>query len=421
MGKLAYYGYKISPNQLETDEGFLICRNVPIARTGDQNYLESEVIEDGNPQKVVKVHRPESEVFADAAIASFEGKPFTNDHPPVLLDMENALSYEKGHVQNVRRGFGEWDGYMIADLHVHDAETIEAIKGGKRQISCGYECIYTDNGDGTYTQSKIRGNHVAIVEEGRAGHKAAIMDSINKAKADEQPERNKKAMSKNAFWSTLFGHAAEGKSAEEITKMVQDTADALNESGGEKTEEKTSDKCGTKDEDYSKKLFESIDALNKRLDMIEARLPKNDTEDVDPIETALKEMEKVAEKREGEEFEEKEDGVDKNSTDVNAEEAVTVPAENMDACKDSMDAATIKAILTAVKPSIAGIKNADERKVVTDALLNSFKIKNSANDSVKLAQALPTMKPANANKGMSIEEVQKAYDQLNPHTRKENK
>ena len=30
---LAYYGYTISPNQLETVEGFLICRNVPIART----------------------------------------------------------------------------------------------------------------------------------------------------------------------------------------------------------------------------------------------------------------------------------------------------------------------------------------------------------------------------------------------------
>lgn len=419
MGKLAYYGYKISPNQLETDEGFLICRNVPIARTGDQQYLASELGLDGD--KVVTVHRPEEEVFSEATIASFEGKPVTDNHPSELLDSSNVTIHSKGHAQNIRRGAGEWNDYLVGDLFVQDERLIEEVRNGKREVSCGYSVDYVDNGDGTYTQRNIRGNHIAIVEEGRAGHKAAIMDSINKAKADEQPERNKKAMSKNAFWSTLFGHAAEGKSAEEITKMVQDTADALNESEGEKTEENTSDKCGTKDEDYSKKLFESIDALNKRLDMIEARLPKNDTEDVDPIETALKEMEKVAEKREGEEFEEKEDGVDKNSTDVDAEEAVTVPAENMDACKDSMDAATIKAILTAVKPSIAGIKNADERKAVTDALLNSFKIKNSANDSVKLAQALPTMKPANANKGMSLDEVQKAYDQLNPHTRKENK
>ncbi len=420
MGKLAYYGYKISPNQLETDEGFLICRNVPIARTGDQQYLASELGLDGD--KVVTVHRPEEEVFSEATIASFEGKPVTDNHPSELLDSSNVTIHSKGHAQNIRRGAGEWNDYLVGDLFVQDERLIEEVRNGKREVSCGYSVDYVDNGDGTYTQRNIRGNHIAIVEEGRAGHKAAIMDSINKAKADEQPERNKKAMSKNAFWSTLFGHAAEGKSAEEITKMVQDTADALNESEGEKTEENTSDKCGTKDEDYSQKLFESIDALNKRLDMIEARLPKNDTEDVDPIETALKEMEKVAEKREGEEFEEKEDGVDKNSTDVDAEEAVTVPAENMDACKDSMDAAMVKAILTAVKPSIAGIKNVDERKAVTDALLNSFKIKNSANDSVKLAQALPTMKPAKTiNKGMSIDEVQKAYDQLNPHTRKENK
>ena len=412
MGKLAYYGYKISPNQLETDEGFLICRNVPIARTGDQQYLASELGLDGD--KVVTVHRPEEEVFSEATIASFEGKPVTDNHPSELLDSSNVTIHSKGHAQNIRRGAGEWNDYLVGDLFVQDERLIEEVRNGKREVSCGYSVDYIDNGDGTYTQRNIRGNHIAIVEEGRAGHKAAIMDSINKAKADEQPERNKKAMSKNAFWSTLFGHAAEGKSAEEITKMVQDTADALNESTEEKDKENTSDKCETKDEDYSKKLFESIDALNKRIDALEARFPKVEEKDSDPIEEALKAMENEEDKTDDQ-------GADKNSTDVDAEEAVTVPAENMDACKDSMDAATIKAILTAVKPSIAGIKNADERKAVTDALLNSFKIKNSANDSVKLAQALSTMKPANVNKGMSLDEVQKAYDQLNPHTRKENK
>ena len=40
---LAYYGYTISPNQIETGEGFLICKNVPIARTGDQQYLGREI------------------------------------------------------------------------------------------------------------------------------------------------------------------------------------------------------------------------------------------------------------------------------------------------------------------------------------------------------------------------------------------
>ena len=132
---ITYYGYTISPNQIETGEGFLICRNVPIARTGEQEYLGTEI---GLPREdIVKVTRSEEEVFSPAALASFEGKPVTNDHPPVLLDPETVGMYEKGHVQNVRRGTGEWEGFVIADLHIHDAELIDAVKNGKRQVSCG--------------------------------------------------------------------------------------------------------------------------------------------------------------------------------------------------------------------------------------------------------------------------------------------
>lgn len=95
---ISYYGYTISPNQLETGEGFLICRNVPIARIGEQDYLGTEI--GLNRQDVVKVKRAEDEVFSAAALASFEGKPVTNDHPPVLLDPETVGQYERGHVQN---------------------------------------------------------------------------------------------------------------------------------------------------------------------------------------------------------------------------------------------------------------------------------------------------------------------------------
>ena len=85
---LAYYGYTISPNQIETGEGFLICRNVPIARTGDMQYLESELGLAGT--RVVTVHRDPAEVFSEAALASFEGKPVTDNHPPQLLDPDTG-------------------------------------------------------------------------------------------------------------------------------------------------------------------------------------------------------------------------------------------------------------------------------------------------------------------------------------------
>ena len=83
---LSYYGYTISPNQIETGEGFLICRNVPIARTGTQEYMGREIGLTGrDADKIITVKREPEEVFSSAALASFEGKPATNDHPPDLI------------------------------------------------------------------------------------------------------------------------------------------------------------------------------------------------------------------------------------------------------------------------------------------------------------------------------------------------
>lgn len=409
---ISYYGYTLSPNQIETGEGFLICRNVPIARTGDQDYLESEIVEGGDPQKVVKVHRPEEEVFSAAALASFEGKPFTNDHPPVLLDPENALSYEKGHAQNVRRGSGEWDGYMIADLHVHDAETIDAIKGGKRQISCGYECEYTDNGDGTFTQSKIRGNHVALVDLGRAGAKAAIMDS-NKAQAAETAGKDRK-MTKTEKFLHLFGLAANGKSAEEVSKLAMDAAEALAEETGKDPVELGKDaetpkaeapkaEDGCKDADPMAEVSAKLDKL------IELLTPKAEPEkDADPIEQAIKEMAgQAAEATTPEEDE----------SLAEQEEAHVVPAEEMTDGAEPEKAAPMdsKAVLMAMRSAIAGISDEAQRKAVTDALLGAVvgKKEKKVTDAQKIAQTVA--KNAQKAPKMDTDAIQAAYDSMNPH------
>ena len=73
---IAYFGSPISPNQIETAEGYLICKNVPIARTGSQNYLAREMgVADADPEAVIPVMRYPEDVFAPETIASFEGKP----------------------------------------------------------------------------------------------------------------------------------------------------------------------------------------------------------------------------------------------------------------------------------------------------------------------------------------------------------
>ena len=81
----AFYGSRFSPHMTRTPEGFLICHSVPICRTGTQEYLPQEIgVEEDKP--IITALRTPAEVFKPAAIASFEGKPVTDEHPPVALD-----------------------------------------------------------------------------------------------------------------------------------------------------------------------------------------------------------------------------------------------------------------------------------------------------------------------------------------------
>lgn len=170
---IAYYGSKISKHMTRTPEGFLICHDVPIARIGQQEYFARELGLGGDPCRTVQVQRCPEDVFDPAAIASFEGKDVTQNHPPENLTPENHALYAKGHAENVRR---EGD-YLVADLHLKDPNLISDVENGvMREVSCGYVCNYTPEGDG-YRQTNIRGNHIAVVPRGRAGHLVAIQDS----------------------------------------------------------------------------------------------------------------------------------------------------------------------------------------------------------------------------------------------------
>ena len=372
---LSYYGYTISPNQIETGEGFLICRNVPIARTGEQEYAGSEL--GLNTDNIVKVFRPPEEVFDPAALASFEGKPVTNDHPPTLVTPDDVSMYEMGHAQNVRKGAGEWDGYVLADLHIHDRSLIDAIQSGKREISCGYGCEWEDNGDGTYTQKRIRGNHIAVVDRGRAGKRAAILDSERKVN-----------MFKKGFLE-YFGKSVKDKTPEEISRMAADAEAAL-----EKDETTEPAKEPASDGDYKEKLFESIDddVLDALVEKIMAKLAakKAEEEEEDPMQDMIKKL--------------------------SGEEAHTVPAEETDE-KDCMDDALKAAILRQMQPSVAGIKDASQRKAVADALIKCVTAKDSANsigNLLKASQAAAKNR-ANDSKKVDYDAIQKLYDNMNPH------
>ena len=172
---MQYYGTRLSENISRREpEGYLLCLNVPVARTGIQEYLPEEL---GLPPApgTVSVYRAPDEVFDPQTIASFEGMPVTEDHPPEGVDIENVRRFQRGHAHNVRRGAGAESDLLLADLIITDPGLAEAILGGKREISCGYTydliCL-----DGMYFQHRIRGNHIAVVDAGRAGPRVSIRD-----------------------------------------------------------------------------------------------------------------------------------------------------------------------------------------------------------------------------------------------------
>lgn len=125
---------------------------------------------------IVDVYREPEEVFNETAIASFNGKAFTDTHPACDVTSDNWQMYAKGEITNARRGTGEDANFLVADILVRDPITINEIQSGaKREISAGYECEYVEKGGKIY-QKNIRGNHVALVQAGRAGSQVRIKD-----------------------------------------------------------------------------------------------------------------------------------------------------------------------------------------------------------------------------------------------------
>ena len=208
-----YYGTRLSENISRREpEGYLLCLNVPVARTGSQEYLPEELGLTGTGP--VPVYRPEEEVFSPETVASFEGMPVTNDHPPDGVDVSNIRALQKGHAHNVRRGSGEESDLLMADLIITDPLLIDLVLSGKREISCGYTYELCEE-NGQYIQRKIRGNHVAVVDAGRAGPRVSIKDH-----KPEEPERRKRIMKKSL--SKILARMARDGDVETVAEIIEE-------------------------------------------------------------------------------------------------------------------------------------------------------------------------------------------------------
>lgn len=170
---------KLSNRRYKTPEGYLVCVDSIIARTGKQEYLKSEIFQDSKDDSVIQIDRPKSEVLSPSTIASFENKPLVDEHPDEDVNVDNYRDYAIGFARDVRGSKLDDVDILIANLIFTDPEAIAEIESGeKTELSCGYDCDILGEGDNLY-QANIRGNHIALCKAGRAGI-ARIQDSSSK-------------------------------------------------------------------------------------------------------------------------------------------------------------------------------------------------------------------------------------------------
>lgn len=204
---------RLSEHKYKTPEGYLICTDAILARTGKQEYKNCEVFTDSeNPDEIIEINRSPDEVFSKATLASFENKPITVEHPDVDVNSRNWKDYQVGYVRDVRPGKTETgEDVILGNLVIQDEDTIKEIENGQHtDLSCGYDCDIIDN-----EQKNIRGNHVALCECGRAGI-ARIIDSNDKRK-----EKNNMILDWNLAFDSIKDKADKFLS-EEAKKLKED-------------------------------------------------------------------------------------------------------------------------------------------------------------------------------------------------------
>lgn len=183
MRKLVYDRSPVDSVRTVDDNGYLHVGVSNITKEQVAPYLGKEI--PGfeklglKPDEIYNVYRPGSELSKPATVASLNGIPV------LLKHAEDSAEAPASNRVGSTGTDAKWEPpYLTNSLHIQDADAIRRINDGTmREISMGY--FYTP----VLKHGEFRGepydlimtdiscNHVALVEEGRAGHDVSVKDS----------------------------------------------------------------------------------------------------------------------------------------------------------------------------------------------------------------------------------------------------
>ncbi|MCO8066111.1 DUF2213 domain-containing protein [Acinetobacter schindleri] len=257
-----------------TPEGYLLCRDVPLARIGTLMYGDGEVPVTADNTGLILIQRGEDVLFDPKTIASAEGKPITDDHPEDWVGPKNWKELSKGSGHNIRRGEGIDSDLLIGDLLVTDKDTIDAVLEGKVEISLGYDADYIEVSPGKGLQSNIVVNHIALVDKGRCGSRCSIGDSF-------MSDKTKK---KKISFADRIRNLVKTKDAEEAEKLAKAVEDEELEIETKDSDDNDEQDGKTGDAAVNLQILKQLKTMDARLAALEKKKTKDsdkETEDED--------------------------------------------------------------------------------------------------------------------------------------------
>lgn len=155
----------------------------PLTKAQVAPYRGYEIVDyqrhDLDPDTIYHVYRPPEELAKPETVQSVTGIPITLEHE--FIDPEHKPKQQVGMTGDK----AEWRApFLMNSLHITNADAIRRIEDGSmRQLSLAYT-YEPDWRSGTTADGEhydlimrhIRANHVALVEEGRAGPDVYVFD-----------------------------------------------------------------------------------------------------------------------------------------------------------------------------------------------------------------------------------------------------